>query len=226
MSEWRIIWAKSIKANKALIKSRGKGEAEFKRLFILYPNDGMIFYSRGEAYEYLLEYELAVKDYGMARDLFPAPHWQRVAQYAIERVEQRKSSGDGYVTGRSWWDYLHRVYGVVAIPHKIRVDILSAIERFDSEPHLSAGLLRMNLEELVNYLLEKASIPNFEDEELEKKIDIIEANNLITPGIASKMQIVRDRGNKCVHREKDVGDINFYALLDNFVEVIEGLGEK
>lgn len=226
MSEWRQIWAMAIKANKNLIKSKEKGAVEFTKLLKKYPNDGMIYYSRGEGYEFLKEYDLAMADYDQAENNFPAPHWKKVAKYAHIRVEKSKETKMEHINGSNWWDFLHRVYGVINIPYKIRVDTLSAIERFDSEPHMSAGLLRMSLEELVNYLMEKNLTPKNENEELENKINKLEASGVISSVIASKMQFVRDKGNKGIHPEKDFRGINFSKILDNFVEIIEGLGTK
>jgi tetratricopeptide (TPR) repeat protein len=226
MSEWRQIWALAIKANKDLIKSREKGAVEFKKLLNNYPNDGMVYYSRGEAYEHLKEYDLAIDDYKKAEMNFPAPQWKKLAKFSLARVEKKKSTGKDDQIGNDIQDIIHRIYGVTCIPHKVRVDALSAIERFDSEPHMSAGLLRLCIEELVNTLLKNASIDYYSNEELDRKIDKLEARGVITPVIASKMQIVRDLGNKGLHPGNDYRDINFSKILVNFVESIEGFGRK
>jgi tetratricopeptide (TPR) repeat protein len=226
MSEWRDIWAESIKANKELIKNRIKGEVEFKKQLSQHPNDGMVFYSRGEAYEHLTELDLAMEDYKKAEINFPAPHWKELAKYALARVEKKKSTGKDDQIGNDIQDIIHRIYGVTCIPHKVRVDALSAIERFDSEPHMSAGLLRLCIEELVNTILKNASIDYYANEELDRKIDKLEARGVITPLIASKMQIVRDLGNKGLHPGIDYRTIVYEPILDSFIAVLELISNR
>lgn len=197
MSKWRDIWARAIEANQQFAANRLKGEGEFKKLLQTYPNDGMIHYSRGEAYEYIKSFDLALADYEKAEGLFPIPHWKEVARIATDRVNHKKS-GLPAPAQPIIWSTFHRVYAAPHIPHRIRVDALSAIARFDSEPHLSAAQLRSCLEELVIYLLDKASV-NYSDKKwLEERIALLETLGLVTPTIATLMDKVRDLGNKGV----------------------------
>jgi Flp pilus assembly protein TadD len=74
------------KAKLALISDRSAGEREFSALFAQSPNDGMIYFKRGEAYEALGERTLAKTDFQRAMAMFPMSNWKARAQEAIDRV--------------------------------------------------------------------------------------------------------------------------------------------
>lgn len=90
MSEWKRIWARAIKANQRMGDDLERGEAEFAVLLNTYGHDGMVYYSRGEAYEGRALQQLAVRDYQSAERHMPVLHWKAVA-----RLDSRRTFGAG-----------------------------------------------------------------------------------------------------------------------------------
>jgi hypothetical protein len=195
-----------------------KGETEFKTLIGKYPNDGMVYYSRGEGYECLGLLESALADYRTAERLMPAPHWREVAKLAADRVQQKRVSLR-YRSPNPVWEAFHRIYGASTIPHRVRVDALSAVARFEAEPHLSAAALRSCLEDLVLGLLKETSA-HCAEKNLEDRIDLLRSLGLVSPELATKMHKLRDLGNKAVHPELRVG-VDFSPVLRYFSEIAE-----
>jgi len=221
MSEWRDIWAESIKANKHLIIQTSEGEKEFLKLIMQHPNDGMIFYSRGEAYEYLVQYEKARLDYESAFGYFPVPHWKRIAHEAIDRVRKNGVPGEKCIPVKNLADFLHRIYSLPKIPVQVSIDSLSAIERFDSEPHLSSGLLRICLEELINEILLRYSGAEMVNSSLIEKIDYLRVNQITPSSIISKMNNVKRIGNKGIHPGDSKSPDLFTPALEDYSLVLE-----
>jgi tetratricopeptide (TPR) repeat protein len=74
------------KAKLAMISDRTIGEREFSALLAQNPNDGMIYFNRGEAYEALGERALAKTDFQRAMAMFPQSKWKARAQEGIDRA--------------------------------------------------------------------------------------------------------------------------------------------
>ena len=86
MSSWKAVMETADKAKLAMISDRGAGEREFLALLARNPNDGMIYFKRGEAYEALGERPLAKADFQRAMALFPMAAWKQRAKEAMDRV--------------------------------------------------------------------------------------------------------------------------------------------
>lgn len=86
MSSWRSVMQAADTAKLAMISDRSAGELEFSALIASNPNDGMIYFKRGEASEALGENALAAADYRRAMAMFPMPEWKARAKAALERV--------------------------------------------------------------------------------------------------------------------------------------------
>jgi len=224
MSVFRDIWAKAILASQELALNRAKGEAAFGKLLETYPNDGMVYYEWGEAYEYLKLFDLAESSYKAAEEFFPIPHWKAVAREGLARVRHKKQSPRAELSKENLWTIFHRIHAVPQIPHKVRVDALSAIARFDSEPHVTAAQLRSCLEELVITLLDKAHISYADAKTLESRIALLESLGIVSPSVATRMDKVRDLGNKGTHPEKRRKHVNFRPIISDFADVIEAIG--
>jgi len=145
MSQFRKVWADAILANQQLAFNRSKGEVAFKHLFEVYPNDGMVYYERGEAYEYLKVLDRAESDYRTAEGLFPLKHWKAIAREGLARIQhfRQPSSGQSKPPDDTQAALIHRLHSVPQLAHDIRVDAFSAIQKFDSEPHFAAAQLRV-----------------------------------------------------------------------------------
>lgn len=68
-------WEETMRAAEAaksrMLTNRSVGERAFSRLIAEHQGDGMVHFQRGLAYESLNETALAIKDFQMARSLFP-----------------------------------------------------------------------------------------------------------------------------------------------------------
>ncbi|MCI0407266.1 MAG: hypothetical protein L0191_01670 [Acidobacteria bacterium] len=87
MSSWRAVMEAAEKTKLAMISDRAAGDRAFSALLAQNPNDGMIYFKRGEAYEELGEKSLAAADFTRAMALFPMPEWKARAKKALERVK-------------------------------------------------------------------------------------------------------------------------------------------
>lgn len=63
MSRWGPIMAEAEEAKSIMIRNLEEGEIKFKSLLAEYPTDGMVYFKRGEAYEYHGEIKKAKSDY-------------------------------------------------------------------------------------------------------------------------------------------------------------------
>lgn len=85
---WREVMERAEKAKDIMLADRISGETEFQKLLKEYPNDGMVFFKRAEAYEELGERYLAIEDYRRAERLFPIPSWKERAKEALLRLQR------------------------------------------------------------------------------------------------------------------------------------------
>jgi tetratricopeptide (TPR) repeat protein len=89
MSNWNEITRSASDAQKIMVGNKADGEEEFERLLRYYPNDGMIYYQRGQGFEYHEEYEKAARDLEKAEILFPMAKYKIMAREALERVREK-----------------------------------------------------------------------------------------------------------------------------------------
>jgi len=80
MSKWRNIWHDAVDANSEMMNDTDSGLIEFYQLLKDHPDDGMIYYERAEAYEYLGQKTEALKDYQIAKDKLPRAKWNKLAE--------------------------------------------------------------------------------------------------------------------------------------------------
>ena len=222
MSAWRQIWAEAVLANREFALNRAKGEMAFKQLLEAYPDDGMVYYERGEAYEYLKEFDLAESAYIAAEKLFPVPHWKAVAREGINRIQRKRQNPS---ESDRQWSVLHRIHAVPQIPHEVRLNAIFAIARFDAEPKMAAGQLRACLEELVVTLLDNVHIEHSDIRDLGQLTHLLSQAFAIPSLLVEKMDTVRDLGNKGLHvkaRKKRV--VNFSPSASEFADIVEWIG--
>src|SRR3989442_2283790 len=120
MSNYRRIWAEAIRANQSLALNRDDGTSMFEQLVRRHPEDGMIFYERGEAFEHLGFLDQAEQDFTEAARLLTSPHWKDVARLALHRIGRKRSAdtkGRVVSVGTPQWDAFHRVHGLPQLPH-------------------------------------------------------------------------------------------------------------
>jgi tetratricopeptide (TPR) repeat protein len=220
MSQWQKIWARSIHANQQLVQNQTKGEGAFQALMGKYPDDGMLYYSRGEGYECLGLWDAAIADYKEAERLLPAPHWKEVAKGAAQRVSQKRTSLTHDPTDRIW-DALHRVYAASRAPHRVRRDALIAIEMFDPVPHLAIAILRCCLEYMVVVLLDERDLDYSTDDTLIDQINMLESREVIPHSTADLMQRVRIVGNDAIHHPETTSDVALGDALRDFLAIVE-----
>lgn len=86
MNSWRELMRAADKAKLAMISDLDAGKQEFSALLAQNPNDGMIYFKRGEAYEALGKRDPAKAAFQRAMALFPMAKWKAQAKEAIDRV--------------------------------------------------------------------------------------------------------------------------------------------
>lgn len=64
-----------------------EGERLFSELLRSHPEDGMVFFKRGEAYETVGQPEKALKDFQVAETTFPMREWKQLASQGIQRCK-------------------------------------------------------------------------------------------------------------------------------------------
>ncbi len=81
--------AKAEEAKSIMIGDIEEGKIKFESLLAEYPTDGMVYFKRGEAYEYHGAIQKAESDYQQAYKLFPMTEWKNRASERISRVQKR-----------------------------------------------------------------------------------------------------------------------------------------
>ena len=87
MGTWRDVMTRADAAKRTMLQDRAAGRTEFQLLLRDRPNDGMIFFKRGEAHEAIGERLLAAEDYQRAEQLFPRQEWKARARQARLRLQ-------------------------------------------------------------------------------------------------------------------------------------------
>lgn len=138
MSIWRDIWKSAVLANQKMVLEKDLNANVFVPLLEKYGEDGMIFYEMGEACETLKLEDSAIKNYKKAQELFPVPHWKKVAAFAINRIETNSTHFDsaGYKEFyKLQWNSFHIMHTFVNLLDECRYLGISALSRIDSEPN-------------------------------------------------------------------------------------------
>src|SRR5688572_12300748 len=93
MTTHRQYWIDAIKANGDMALNPRKGKRAFESLIAeTGGEDGMIFYERGEAHEYLQELDNALEDYDKAEAKMPLSSWKEVARIGQLRIKGKKQN--------------------------------------------------------------------------------------------------------------------------------------
>lgn len=81
-------------AARTLLANRLEGERAFQRLLQHYPNDGMVYFQRANAFERIGAIDEAVDDYNRAIGLLKYRGWIDQAQRGLDRLFQKKQARD------------------------------------------------------------------------------------------------------------------------------------
>jgi len=227
MSIWRDIWKESIKANRIMAQDVEGGLAEFQRLFKKFGDDGMIHYALGESYEAHKNYTKALEEYNLAKNLFPVPHWKKVAQDTINRVSKHQSTEIYFETeipDELLWYTFQKVYEFINLDDLVRYVCLSAIARASSEWPLSLVDFRTVLELLIKTefpeIVEIVKTQNYGEFKLSNGISELAYQKIISKEIKDAMHAVRKEGNIAVHELRAISDDDI-TLIKDFVKILE-----
>lgn len=166
-SEWRRITRDAEDARLLMMRDREAGERAFLDLLSRHPKDGMVPFKRGEAYEYLGEYALAIRDYERAAERFPRPAYRLEAQHAIARTEARRAQVETMAAAANGGNT-----PITAIQHKralctacsrlldqipgidapLQQRVLAPFWWVDDSPRLAAGSLHQALRHVISAL--------------------------------------------------------------------------
>ena len=205
-----------------MLRDRAEGAQEFARLFEKYPDDGMLFLERGEAFECLGLLDEAETDYHQAEAHLTSPHWKQVAALAGRRVlksRAQKTAARFVSVGDQQWDAFHRVHGLFRLPHDIRKRALPAIARIGAEPESAAVDLRWCVEVVVGKI-EDRSGHSRSGKDLYQRIDDLKQSGLVSSTIARQMDSVREFGKRGAHPEGSARRADWVTGLSALVEVL------
>jgi hypothetical protein len=98
---WRWIMREAEAARKLTVFDLERGLRRFADLLTSYPNDGMLYFKRGEAHEIRGDLSAASQDYAKAKANFPQATWRLKAELASERVravrtDPKNAEGNGW----------------------------------------------------------------------------------------------------------------------------------
>ena len=91
MASWREICRQADEAKHLFSHDRQAGKERFLHLLQKYPNDGMVYLRRGECYESIGSYALALEDYRHAYQAFPLQQYKNQALQAVLNIESNLS---------------------------------------------------------------------------------------------------------------------------------------
>lgn len=225
MSTWRDIWRYGVIANRFYSESNEKGLKAFRKLNEVFGTDGMVHYIYAEALERRNLKEPALIEYKKAKELFPVPHWQSVAEDSLKRLKSNKSA-EQYFNKDNFeqllWYSFHKVYDYVYLNDFARYVCLSALARGSSEWPLSLVDFRTVLELEIKQCFPEI-IDCFDDENrysLFKTIEKLEALGKIDSQKRKAFDNIRIAGNIAAH--------NLYAdkkykieNVNSFIDVLE-----
>ncbi|HEY0875538.1 MAG TPA: hypothetical protein VGD94_18820 [Vicinamibacterales bacterium] len=88
-------------AARTMRSNRGRGELQFQELLRRFPNDGMVYLQRAQAFEALGDLDSSAADYERAAGLLKYPSWIQRARDGAARVRQRPGSAkSAAISGR------------------------------------------------------------------------------------------------------------------------------
>lgn len=234
MSVWRDIWKESLQANRIMAEDEENGQIEFHQLFKEYGDDGMLHYALGEAWEYRKDFQKAVEEYTKAKELFPVPHWKKVAADTIERVSSNITAEVFFNMNdfeNLHWYAFQKIYEYVYLDDFVRYVCLSAVSRANSEWPLSLvdfrSVLELQIKTTFPKIVESVKYRNNDYASLKELIYELKNNGYINRNISNSMHQIRCDGNLATHdiekykhgyiREEDFDSIkNFLNVLDFF----------
>lgn len=85
MPDWKEIWKRAENAKYHYVQTNNF--VVFENLLKEFPNDGMVYYNLGAAYEERKEYDKALEAYQKAQSLFPMFKWRQKAHVGVTRVQ-------------------------------------------------------------------------------------------------------------------------------------------
>jgi hypothetical protein len=215
VSEDTNVWYEAILAGSRMALGPRLGEEAFADLLLKHPEDGIVFYERGEAFEYLGDFQRARQDYERAGQLLPMRHWRTIAGMAIQRL----TDPDSFKTAPAQWVAFHTVHSTPEAPHELRRRALSALERIDSDWEAVVDL-RKCLGEMVRDLYRTFAPNTRQPRRLETRIYELRRLGVVPEDVASDMQRLRDLGNKGAHSSNTLQPERVNQAIDSFIEVL------
>ena len=205
-------------ARQTLIANRVQGEQAFAKLLTLFPDDGMIFFQRANAYETIGEFKLAKIDYEAAKRLFPLERWQHLAQEAMARIDQEFAAGGTIAEAR------RRISSLNNVDARLKRDSLVAIEKAIAEPANTTAEIRRCSETLVNQIMGKRRITSTGN--LDSDIQSLKDQGIIPEIVANHLHTIRVLGNRALHPkigEAPLQSSDVYPSVTALVAILERL---
>ena len=194
MSDWREVMQLGEKAKALLVRDQSRGEKAFEDLLREHKLDGMLYFKRGEGWELLGQFQLALSDFRRARGLFRMARWQRVASDAIDRVAKEISSEAPSVTEKL--PPMSELPGIDPVLYQF---CQRAIETSEKNARVSLVECRAALERIIDYLNSTRSGKSDENSSLAEKITNLRTLKILEPATTTLMHTIRLLGNEAAH---------------------------
>ena len=181
-----------------------EGERRFKELLSRYPDDGMVYFKRGVAYEAIGRPERAQEDYSQAEALFPMREWKNLAREGIKRctIAVRLSKVPREV--RAIWRDVVRMQDC---PRRARtMTARAAVER-------TADLLTRELQLTARGV------------ELKSKLATLGGSRKIDKRALDDMGLVKELGDAAAHGQ-DISDVQAERCFEAVLRIIAFLTDQ
>lgn len=125
------------------------------------------------------------------------------------------------ITKDNQWGIFHKIHSLSNLSHGIRLQSLSAIERFDVEIESCVIDFRCILEEIVNRIFNEITYRSQKEKTLSEKIYFLFNEKIISKRVRNIMINLKNWGNRSVHKYEVDENIISDAYLKDFFELLD-----
>ncbi len=237
---WRDIWQEMIEASGKDIKDQKRDLPELQIIEKKYPNDKMILFEKGIAYEVLGDRENALLYYTKASDEntgLPVKHWRKRSKYFLDYLDNNRCHPFGDLNKNQQFenvqlDTYFNIHSYCHINTYIRYLAISSVSRLHSEPAMAIVIFRTCLEiGLWTYFEKDVEEINDDFRKTQKDGYDINLDKLLTQMNDKGLFTIKDEfetynhikkeGNKAAHPGKMKEDVKPFKYKDpELIEIL------
>jgi hypothetical protein len=194
--DWYFAQREAEEARLHALRSQENVDVIFQPLVNKYPEDGMVCFKRGEAYERRKKLDLALRDYVDAQEIFTMRQWKQKARQAADRVRKSLHPPDSEAPFQGGEGAISQLPLDAAL-FKLSRDALRLVE---VSPAAAVSLCRTALIKLVSLKDDRWEPEERTESTLKRSIDRLLENKTIREETASAMHGLRMRRNEVEYR--------------------------